>query len=67
MRNWFKTGGKKIWLADWKTKPSYAGTLYFWQFSATGKIPGINANVDVNIYYPEGRTVEAKKEDDSNG
>ena len=41
--------------------------MYFWQFSATGKIPGINANVDVNIYYPEGRTVEAKKEDNSNG
>ena len=67
LRNWFKPCNKKIWLADWKTQPSYAGTFYFWQFSATGKIPGINANVDVNIYYPEGRTVEAKKEDNSNG
>ena len=67
LRNWFKPGGHKIWLADWKSQPSYVGKFYFWQFSATGKIPGINANVDVNIYYPEGRVVEAKKEDKSNG
>lgn len=67
LRNWFRPGGHKIWLADWKTQPSYVGKFYFWQFSATGKIPGINANVDVNIYYPEGRVVEAKKEDKSNG
>lgn len=67
LRNWFRPGGHKIWLADWKTQPSYVGKFHFWQFSATGKIPGINANVDVNIYYPEGRVVEAKKEDKSNG
>lgn len=67
LRNWFKPGHYKIWLADWKTQPSYAGTFYFWQFSATGRINGINGDVDVNIYYPEGRTVEAKKEDNSNG
>lgn len=66
LRNWFKPGHYKIWLADWKTQPSYVGTFYFWQFSATGRIAGIQGDVDVNIYYPEGRTVEAKKED-SNG
>lgn len=67
LRNWFKPGHYKIWLADWKTQPSYVGTFHFWQFSATGRIAGINADVDVNIYYPNGRTVEAKKEDKSNG
>lgn len=67
LRNWFKPGGHKIWLADWKTAPSYAGTIHFWQFSASGRIAGINSNVDVNIYYPKGRVVEAKKEDKSNG
>ena len=67
LRNWFKPGHYKIWLADWKTQPSYAGTFYFWQFSATGRVPGIQGDVDVNVYYPDGRTVEAKKEDSSNG
>lgn len=67
LRNWFKPGHYKIWLADWKTQPSYAGKFYFWQFSATGRVPGIQGDVDVNVYYPDGRTVEAKKEDSSNG
>ena len=62
LRNWFKPGNYKIWLADWKTQPSYAGTIHFWQFSATGRIDGINADVDVDVYYPDGRVVEAKKE-----
>jgi GH25 family lysozyme M1 (1,4-beta-N-acetylmuramidase) len=66
LRNWFKPGHYKIWLADWKTQPSYVGTFHFWQFSATGRIAGIQGDVDVNVYYPEGRTVEPKKED-SNG
>ena len=67
LRNWFKPGHYKIWLADWKTQPSYVGTFYFWQFCATGRIAGISGDVDVKIYYPHGRTVEATKEDTSNG
>ena len=67
LRNWFRPGRYKIWLADWKTQPSYVGTFHFWQFSASGRISGINGNVDVNVYYPDGRTVEAKKEEKSNG
>ncbi len=67
LRNWFRPGGHKIWLADWKTNPSYVGKFYFWQFSASGRIAGIQGNVDVDVYYPNGRVVEAKKEDKSNG
>ena len=62
LRNWFKPGGYKIWLADWKTSPSYEGTIHFWQFSAKGRIDGINADVDVDVFYPEGREVVLKKE-----
>ena len=62
LRNWFKPGGHKIWLADWKTQPSWEGTIHFWQFSATGRIAGINGDVDVDVYYPEGRVVTVKKE-----
>ena len=62
LRNWFKPGKYKIWLADWKTQPSYEGTIHFWQFSATGRIDGISTDVDVDVYYPEGRVVKLKKE-----
>ena len=62
LRNWFRPGGHKIWLADWKTQPSWEGTIHFWQFSASGRIAGINGNVDVDVYYPEGRVVTVKKE-----
>ncbi len=67
LRNWFRPGGHKIWLADWKVKPSYAGTIHFWQFNAKGRIPGIQGDVDLNIYYPNGRVIEAKKEEKSDG
>lgn len=67
LRNVFKPGDYKIWLADWKVNPTYAGKFYFWQFSASGKIAGISGNVDVNIYYPEGRVVGTKTEDKSDG
>lgn len=62
LRNWFKPGHYKIWLADWKTQPSYEGTIHFWQFSAKGRIDGISTDVDVDVYYPDGRVVEIKKE-----
>lgn len=67
LRNVFKPGHYKIWLADWKANPSYAGKFYFWQFSASGRIAGISGNVDVNVYYPEGRVVSGKTEEKSDG
>lgn len=67
LRNVFKPGAYKIWLADWKTNPTYEGKFYFWQFSATGRIAGISGDVDVNVYYPEGRVVGGKTEDKSDG
>lgn len=39
-----------LWLAKYSTsKGNYEP--FMWQHSSTGKIPGINTNVDLNIYY----------------
>lgn len=39
-----------LWLAQWDIdKPSYSCGI--WQYSSTGKVDGINGNVDLNISY----------------
>ena len=62
LNHYFRPGGHKIWLAEWTAQPSYVGKIHFWQFSAKGRISGISGDVDVDIYYPDGRVIEAKKE-----
>ena len=48
----------KIWVAQYPEDPypvtaqsSYEGLHHMWQYSTTGNIPGIGANVDLNIAY----------------
>jgi GH25 family lysozyme M1 (1,4-beta-N-acetylmuramidase) len=42
----------KIWLAQYNTAPTYTTTKYdLWQYSSTGKVSGINGNVDMNLSY----------------
>lgn len=38
-----------IWYADYESKPQTPYNFEFWQYSNTGRIPGINADVDLNI------------------
>lgn len=40
-----------IWLAHYTKETSYQGPKSMWQFTSSGKVPGINGNVDVNFYY----------------
>ena len=40
-----------IWLAHYTEKTSYEGPRIMWQFTSSGKVPGISGNVDVNFYY----------------
>lgn len=40
-----------IWLAHYTKNTSYSGPMNMWQFTSSGKIPGIKGNVDVNFYY----------------
>lgn len=44
---------KKIpkWVADYNDKCSYDGDFIGWQYTSSGKIPGIRGNVDMNIFY----------------
>jgi len=57
-KSWFednlddRTLGKySIWVAELKESPTYTGTYYIWQFSHTGRVPGIEGDVDMNIAY----------------
>ena len=40
-----------IWLAHYTKETSYQGKKMMWQFTSSGRIPGIKGNVDVNFYY----------------
>jgi GH25 family lysozyme M1 (1,4-beta-N-acetylmuramidase) len=45
------SGYYPIWLANYTTATTYPGTFSYWQYDSKGKVPGINANVDMNFYY----------------
>lgn len=40
-----------IWLAQWASMASYPGDYEFWQYSATGKVPGIKGFTDLDFRY----------------
>lgn len=40
-----------VWLAQWGPSPKYSGNFGLWQYSATGSVPGIDGDVDLNISY----------------
>jgi GH25 family lysozyme M1 (1,4-beta-N-acetylmuramidase)/fibronectin type 3 domain-containing protein len=39
------------WLAQWSTSMTYTNSVTLWQYSSTGKVDGISANVDLDISY----------------
>ena len=47
---WYPTEFK-TWLAHYTSKTNYTGDYYIWQMCDTGKIDGINADVDIDIMY----------------
>ena len=40
-----------IWVAQWNDQNTYSGKYDMWQYTSTGKVPGINGNVDMNKLY----------------
>lgn len=40
-----------FWLAEYNDKPSYYYDFKIWQYSSTGRIPGIEGDVDLNICF----------------
>ena len=44
-----------FWLAEYDTKPTYYYDFAMWQYSATGSVPGISGDVDMDIaFHPYG-------------
>ena len=41
-----------FWLALYQDRMTYPWKVEMWQFTCTGKVPGIRGDVDVNIYMP---------------
>lgn len=39
-----------LWLAQYTSKPTFYYHFDMWQYSSTGKVPGIKGNVDLNMY-----------------
>ena len=40
-----------LWLAEYGSQLNYSGSVGMWQKSSTGRISGINSNVDMNECY----------------
>lgn len=45
-----------LWLAEWKTKPTYKGNYTMWQYG-TDEVNGINGDVDMDISYKDYPTI----------
>ena len=49
--NMDKLKNYEIWLAEWFPKPSYSGDFGIWQYTAYGKVSGIEGDVDLDVCY----------------
>lgn len=47
---WYETG-YPVWLAHYTKKTDYLKEHIMWQFSCTGKVDGIDGDVDLNVMY----------------
>ena len=41
-----------FWLAQYNTVLNYPYKIDMWQYTETGAVPGIEGNVDINLYFP---------------
>lgn len=48
---WINKKNRPVWLAHYTNKTNYEGNYILWQMSNTGKVDGINGDVDIDIYY----------------
>ena len=48
---WAHTDTRPIWLAQYIDKPTYGGQYEIWQLSDSGRIDGIEGNVDLDIMF----------------
>ncbi len=48
---WYLGPEYPVWLAHYTKQTDYAGDYVMWQCSCTGKVPGIDGYVDINVMY----------------
>lgn len=48
---WTLDPERAVWLAHYTSATSYTGKYFMWQHSCTGRIDGINGDVDLDVYY----------------
>lgn len=48
---WTNENEHLVWLANYTDRTTYAGKYYMWQQGNTGRIAGINTDVDFNVWY----------------
>ena len=48
---WYLGSEYPVWLAHYTKETNYEGDYAMWQCSCTGRVPGIDGNVDINILY----------------
>lgn len=46
-----------VWLAHYTSETDYDGAYEMWQCSQTGRVPGINGDVDIDVLYKDGNKV----------
>ena len=51
LENMWNLNEYKTWLAHYIDKTNYKGEYYIWQLSNTGKVDGINGDVDLDILF----------------
>lgn len=54
---WQNKYNRPVWLAHYTTETNYKGDYILWQMGNTGRIDGINGDVDIDIYY-KNKTVQ---------
>ena len=42
-----------FWLALYQDRMTYPWKVEMWQYTSTGRVPGINGDVDLNVYMPD--------------
>ena len=50
---WKYNDDQPVWLAHYTSETSYSGHFFMWQHGCTGRIDGIDGDVDLNILYKD--------------
>ena len=47
-----REAGVELWLAMYENSMTYEYKVQMWQYTETGRVPGIDGNVDIDLYFP---------------